>query len=60
MLEEVVAQVVQVPAKVPVELLNRFSNVYLIDCSLVNLPSKKLLTDGAVKKQSQTTSLNTS
>ena len=39
-LEEAVAQVVQAPAPVPVELLNRFSGVYLIDCSQVNLPSE--------------------
>lgn len=39
-LEEAVAQVVQAPAAVPIELLNRFSRVYLIDGSLVNLPSE--------------------
>jgi hypothetical protein len=39
-LEEAVAQVVQAPAAVPIELLNRFSRVYLIDGSLINLPSE--------------------
>jgi hypothetical protein len=37
-LEEVVAQVVQAPTAVPIELLNRFSRVYLISGSLVKLP----------------------
>ena len=39
-LEETVAQVVQAPAMVPIELLNRFNGVYLINCIQINLPSE--------------------
>ena len=37
-LEEAVLRAVQVPAKIPIELLKRFNGVYLIDCSKLSLP----------------------
>lgn len=37
-LEEAVLRTVQIPGKVPIELLKRFNGVYLIDCSKQNLP----------------------
>ncbi len=39
-LEEAVAQVIQVPAKIPIELLKRFKGVYLTDCSKLSLPKE--------------------
>jgi len=39
-LEEAVLRAVQISKKVPIELLNRFNGVYLIDCSKQNLPEE--------------------
>lgn len=40
LLEKAVAPIVQAPVMVPIELLNRFNRVYLIDGSLLPLPSE--------------------
>lgn len=39
-LEEAVQRVVQIPQKLPIELLNRFKGVHLLDCSKVSLPEE--------------------
>ena len=38
-LEAAVEEVVKAPTPVPIELLNRFSAVYLFDTTIINLPS---------------------
>ena len=38
--EEALQRVVQLPGKLPIELLKRFAGVYLLDCTMLNLPEE--------------------